>query len=181
MAKKTGLSQQHKRFVAAYRRLRNATRAYAEVYPNASHSTCDSASATLMADHRILKVLEALDDVEIKRYHMRADEVLAESGNIARTDHSDYLWAPGERDSAGNETQAGTYKPIHEMTPALRRTIMTIKRDILGNIEIVPWNKTAQIANILKHHRLISDKIDLVISDDLAEAVREARERRKGK
>ncbi len=134
-----------------------------------------------MADDRIYQEIERLDNDALRRAHMGPDEVLAESGRIARNDYAMYLWAPGELDADGNATVAGTHKPLHEMTPEVRRTIKTIKRDILGNIEIVPWDKTAQLGNIMRHHKLLTDKIELGVDASFGDLLEEARRKLEGK
>ena len=160
VAKTRPLSQQHRRFIAAYRRLRNATRSYLEVYPRSTQNTADSEGSRLLGDPRISQEIERLDSDALKRRHMSADEALAITANLARVNLKEFYWAPGDLDSHGQPTQEGTRKPLHELTDEQARMIAGFKR-VKGGIDMVFRDADLSLGHILKHHKLLSDKVEL--------------------
>lgn len=179
-AKIKPLSQQHRRFIAAYRRLRHATNAYGEVYPRSSQNTRDSEGPRLLNDPRIAQEIVSLDSAALKAKHMGADETLAMMAEIARVDPLDLCWKPGELDAAGMPTEVGTIKALYLMPPEIRRAIKSIRFDIAGRPEFVFHSKDAQLTNIAKHHKLLADNVNVNITLGFSERLRAAREKRLG-
>lgn len=181
MAKKEKpMSAQHIRFVSFYRQLRNATRAYMATYPRASESSANTLGPQLMRNIRISSEIERLDNEALKRAQMGPDEALAETAHLARFDAGAYYWAEGELDSHGQATEPGTVKPLREMSPEVRRTIKSIKRDILGNVEIVPWDKTGPLKTILQHHKLLTDRVEFGVDSSFGDMLEDARRKLEG-
>ncbi len=171
------LSAQHQRFVSAYRRERNATRAYGQVYARATHATCDTEGPRLLNDPRVSSEISRLDNEALKRAQMGPDETLAELAHIARSDIGGITWKPGEGAAMGVEPAdcvVGTVKPLHLMDPAVRRTIRSIKFDILGRPEITLWENKGALVVLAKHHKLISDKTEVGIDAQFGDLLKAA-------
>lgn len=122
--------------------------------------------------------IERLTQEQLTKEHMSAAEALAVMARIARVDPINLVWKPGELDSAGQPTVAGAIKSLYEMPESIRVCIKSIKYDIMGRPEFQFWSKDAQLTNIGKHHKLLSEQVNVNITLGFAERLRAAREKR---
>ena len=108
-----------------------------------------------------------------------ADRVLTELARLATCDISQAF------DSNGD------LLPIHEMPEDCRRAIAGIEIDVLSEWEdgkkkpigftkkIKFWDKNKSLETIARHLKMLTDKVEHSATGDLAELIRQARERKK--
>ncbi len=104
---------------------------------------------------------------------MSADEVLGRMARIANQNMKDYYWQPGELNGAGEATVTGQRKPLHELTEAQTECIKGYKFSPTGLVIQEHYDKTAQLANVAKFHKLLSDNVNVNLTmplDKLLEA-----------
>lgn len=154
------LSQQHRRFVHAYRRTRHAARAYQEVYERASWLTACSEGSRLLNNPKISQEINSLDTADWAKEAMTQEEIKARMARLARVNIADYYWAPGEVDRNGQPTEEGVRKPLSELTPAQQECIKGYKFSLDGIVVPEFWDKPKQLENIGKHLGVLREKVD---------------------
>lgn len=157
---------------------RNGTRAYMKIRPNAKENSAGQSAFEWLNKPEILAEIERMTNLALKRAQASADQVLAELANLGFSDIGNVVWGAGERDSAGNETVEGTIKPLSQMPPAVRRSIKSIKWDILGRPEIVMWDNKGALNMLAKHHKLVDADVQVNVQLGFADRLRRAREKR---
>lgn len=173
------LNPKERAFVLAYiSNGRNATRAYAKVFPRVKDNSAASKGSLWLRKDNVSREIDRLTQEAFKKEHMTAAEALARMAQLARSDVGALIWRPGELDSAGNATPEGTVKPIWEMPEAVRCCIKSFKFDILGRPEFVFWDKPSQLANVGKNLKLLNESVDVNVQVGFADRLRRAREKR---
>lgn len=168
-----------KRFCAIYvSNGNNGTRAYMAIRPRASEASARQSASEWLAKAHIQAEVNRIVTEGLKRAQASADQVLTEMAHLGFSDIGNCTWKPGERDSAGNETIAGTLKPLYEMAPEVRRTIKSIRFDNNGRPEITMWSDKGALTNLAKHHKLIGSDVNINIQLGFSERLRAAREKR---
>ena len=114
---------------------------------------------------------------KVTRALIAADEILCSLHNIANIDPIELFQDNGQ------------IRKINEMTPEARKAIAGIEvEEIFGVVgteykptgcikKIKLWDKNRALENLAKHFKLISDKLEVDIGDNLAEELRAARQR----
>lgn len=173
-----GLSPKGREFCAQYvAQSRNATRAYMTVFPKSKERSAAVQASRLLRNNNIRSEIDRLTAASLKKSHATADEVLREMARVGMSDMAGIVWAEGELDSKGNATTPGTMKSIHEMPENARRAIASIEKDSDGNVKIKFWDKNVALGNLAKHHKLLTDKIELSGTIGRADRIRKARMR----
>lgn len=155
-------SEFYKRFAAVYvSNGRNATQAYLVVKPNVQHNSAGAEGFKLLNLPEVIDEIKRLTAEQWKREHMESEEVLARMARIARMDIGDYYWKPGELDRAGLATVVNQRKPLSELTDEQRTCIKGYKYTTTGLVIQEHHDPTAQLANIGKHKKILTDRVDV--------------------
>lgn len=150
------------RFAAVYvTNGRNATQAYLTVHPHVQHNTAGAEGFKYLNNPEVQDEIKKLTAAAWKREHMESEEVLARMARIARMDIGDYYWKPGELDRAGLSTTPNQRKPLSELTDEQRTCIKGYKYTTTGLVIQEHYDATAQLVNVAKHKRLLSDNLNV--------------------
>ncbi len=161
-----GLSPKSREFCAQYVAMgRNATRAYMSVYPRASEKTAAVNGHRLLRNTNVAAEVDRLSKLVLKRAQATADEVLRELTRLAMVDPAQLVGPDG------------TMLALRDMPEEIRRCIASIEKDSDGNVKIKFWDKNTALTNLAKHHKLLTDKIEVSGQVSLADRIRKARMR----
>jgi hypothetical protein len=153
------------RFAAIYcSNGRNASGAYHAIYPRASEPTCRAEGCKYLAKPSVQEKITRLTNEALKRDHMGADEALSLTARLGRLNLQDYYWQPGELDRSGSATTPGQRKPLHELTPDQARMIAGFKRTKFGE-DMLLRDADKALEHILRHHKLLTDKVEMSGAD----------------
>ncbi len=152
----------YKRFASVYvTNGRNATQAYLTTHPHVQHNTAGAEGFKLLNNPEVIDEIKVLTAAAWKREHMEGEEALARAARVARMDIGDYYWKPGELDRAGLATTVNQRKPLSELTDEQRTCIKGYKYTTTGLVIQEHYDAMAQLANIMKHKRLLSDNVNV--------------------
>lgn len=139
----------------------------------------DSAASgyQLMQSEQVREAIAAAHEARNARLHIDADQVLREVLNIAMVD------------LVSITNPDGTLMPLHEMPAEARRAISSLEieqlfggprgaRAQIGTITKVKlWSKDKHLELLLRHLGLLRDKLDVTVTDTLAQKIRDGRKR----
>lgn len=178
------LSDQHQRFVAEYLVDLNATEA--AIRAGYSPKTASQQGSRLLGNAKIAEAVAAGAKKRLERLEQKgvdADTVLSELLRIATVDIAEAF--DGE----------GKLKPIHEIPVDVRRAISAVEIDELWDTDVDEdsgrkvkvqtgftrkvkfWDKPKTLEALGRHLKLFTDVVEHRADDELAQIIREARER----
>lgn len=169
------LSDQHQRFVAEYLIDLNATQA--AIRAGYSEKTARVQGSRLLTNADIAAAIAAGSAKRLRKAEVDADTVLGELLRLATVD------------IAGAYDQQGNLKPIHDIPEDVRRAIAGVEVDQLWEgqgkdrrqVGIVTkvkfWDKHRSLESLGKHLKLFTERLEVDMSEDVAEILRAARER----
>ena len=164
-----------KRFAAAWvANGRNGTRAYMVIFPRCAPRSANSHAGEWLAKPEVQTEIARLTAEAWGREHMDATEVLARMARVARQDIRDYYWRPGELDRNGNPTVIGQRKELAELTDIQAESVKGFKYTNDGRLIQELYDKTAQWANIAKHLKLLTDRVDLNLTMSLEDMIQKS-------
>lgn len=147
------LSAQHARFVQEYLVDLNATKAAERA--GYSAKTARSQGSRLLTNAAVAAAIATGQAARSERVEVKSDDVLRELLHLARVD------------IGGIFDEEGQLKPLHEMTPDVRRCIASIEHTALGSEEqprfvskVKFWDKTKALELLGKHLKLFTDKVE---------------------
>lgn len=181
MAKKTAseraaerLTTLRLRFAAIYcSNGRNATQAYIAIHPGVLSTSAGTNGGEWLRNTEVVAEIRRLTNEAWKSETLSAEETLARMSRIATQNIRDYYWKPGELDRHGQPTQEGFRKPLSELSEAQTECIKGFKFSPEGLVIQEHYDKAAQLANMAKHHKLLSDNLNVNLTmplDKLIEA-----------
>lgn len=192
MAKKTAAERRadrrlvlERQFAALYiANQNNGTRAYQAIFPRAQARGAAANASEWLTKANVQAEIERITNEAYKRAQAGADKVLAELSNLGFSDMGNLLWKPEDTNAAGEpiaESLVGTLKPIHMMSPEVRRTIKSISWDILGRPQISLWSEKGALTRMAQHHKLLTDKIEIGYDKSFGDLLEDARRKMEGK
>jgi phage terminase small subunit len=153
----------------------NQVRCYMRVYPSSSYEVAKTVASRLFSKVHIRKRIDELRRARNKRLEISADRVLEGLAKLAFSDSRNLF------DSDGR------LKPIHELDPDDASVIGGIETfhkvigDEGGGVAVVTKIKIADrgqnLERLGRHLKLFTDKIELEVTDSMAELMKSARER----
>ena len=156
------------RFAAIYiAQGRNGTRAWNVLHPNARPNSCASSASEWLRRPKVLDEIGRLTNEAWKREQMGADETLGRMARIAKQNIREYYWQleeVGTTKRAGGVVDAGEVgdrKPLCELTEAQTECIKGFKFSPEGLVIQEHYAKDAQLLNMAKHHKLMTDRVDV--------------------
>ncbi len=165
------------RFAAAYvSNGRNAAQAYLLIHPRVTAASAATLGGTMLRNVEVDAEIRRLTNEVWKREHMSADEVLGRMARIANQNIRDYYWQPGELNRAGEATTTGQRKPLSELTEAQTECIKGYKFSATGLVIQEHYDKTAQLSNIAKFHKLLSDNVNVNLTMSLEQMIQKSYE-----
>jgi phage terminase small subunit len=143
----TELTLQQQRFAAELVACGNATEA-AKRAGYSPHSADEIAAQLMRRPHVAAEVARCQARV-LKRLEISAETVLAELGRLARSDVGECFGADGR------------LLPIHTLPEWARAAIASVEIGEDGRpTRIRLWDKNAALANLAKHHKLLTDRVE---------------------
>lgn len=131
----------------------------------------------LLRKPNIVARLAELKAEQFQRLHMSADEVLAEAAKIARFNLGDLLFI-----TASGEPYIDLTNATDEQKSALAEATIDDYTDGRGDdardvrkVKIKAHSKLGAIELIMKHHKLLTDRVELVPSEEFDDLLEEAR------
>lgn len=153
------------RFAAIYcSNGRNATQAYIATHPGVRANSAGTNGGEWLRNTEVQNEIKRLTDETLKREHMSADEALALTARIARLNPQEFYWSPGELTRAGETTVSGIRKPLSELTPEQARCIAGFKHTMAGT-DLLFRDADSSLHHVLKHHKLLNDKLEVSGAD----------------
>lgn len=139
----------------------------------------------VISDAKVSARVDYLRRSKLKALHMSADETLAEIAKIARASMGEVLHVTPDGDPYIDLSKASP-----EFLAAIERAEIedftdgrevdengeTIKRDV-RRVKVKMASKLGALQTIAKHHGLLTDKVEVTVSEDFAETMMRARER----
>lgn len=163
------------RFAALYMANgRNGTRAYMVLFPRSGEAAARAHAVAWVAKSNVQDEIAKLTNEAWKREHMSADEVLGRIARIAKQNIADYYWKPGELNRAGEETEVGRRKPLSELTEQQTECIKGFKFSATGLVIQEHYDKAAQLMNMAKHHKLMSDSLSVNLTMPLDKMIEQS-------
>lgn len=149
------LNARQSRFVAEYLKDLNATQA--AVRSGYSGKTAESQGSRLLSNAKVAAEISAALARRAERVEVKADDVLRELLRLAMVDISEAFGADGQ------------LKPLHEMSPDVRRAIAGVEVQTIGNEDeglvrlhkVKFWDKTKSLELLGKHLKLFTEKLEV--------------------
>lgn len=157
---------------------RNGTRAWMLLHPRATTASAASSASEWLRRPKVQDEIARLTNEAWKREQMSADEVLGRMARIAKQNIRDYYWQAGElRLSNGMEieaTEVGRRKPLSELTEAQTECIKGFKFNPEGLVIQEHYSKDTQLLNMAKHHKLMTDRVDVNLTMPLDKMIEQS-------
>lgn len=122
----------------------------------------------------MVQFLREITDAAWEAETLSAKETLGRMSRIATQNIRDYYWKPGELDRHGQPTQEGFRKPLSELTEAQTECIKGFKFSPEGLVIQEHYDKAAQLANMAKHHKLLSDNVNVNLTMPLDKMIEQS-------
>lgn len=173
----------HEAFCVAYSGHGNATRAYLEA--GYSERGAAQSAHTLLRNPDVNARIDNLRRSKFKALHMSADEALAEIAKLARSNMGEVLHITPDGDpyidlaKASPEFMSSIAEAIIEDFTDGREVDEageTIKRDV-RRVKVKTHNKIAALTLVARAHGLLTDKVEVSLSEDFADTMTAARNR----
>ena len=177
-------NERHELFCLEYLKDNNATQAYIRAGYKASKAA-QVAASTLLSKPMVRARVDYLRQSKLKALHMGVDETLAEIAKIARASLGRILHiTPGGDPYIDlSKADADTLDAVAEATiedftdgREVDENGETIKRDV-RRVKVKMHPKLAALQTLAKHHGLLTDKVEVSLSEDFSERMVRARDR----
>ncbi len=167
--KKTAAERAAERRTALYLRFaaiyiangRNATQAYIATHPGVRANSAATHGGEWVRNSEVQNEIRRLTNEAWKAETLSAEETLGRMSRIATQNIADYYWKPGELDRNGQPTDVGRRKPLSELTEAQTECIKGFKYSATGLVIQEHYDKAQQLGNMAKHHKLLSDNLNV--------------------
>lgn len=143
----------------------NGTQAYMAIFPRAQQGSAAAKASLWLRKDNVQAEIRRLTNIAWKNETMSAEETLGRMSRIAHQNIADYYWQVGElKLSDGTEIAAefvGRRKPLAELTRAQTECIKGFKFSATGLVVQEHYSKDTQLLNMAKHHKLMTDRVDV--------------------
>lgn len=159
---------------------RNGTRAWMLLHPRATTASAASSASEWLRRTKVQDEIARLTNEAWKREQMGADEVLGRMARIAKQNIREYYWQleeVGQTKRAGGVVamlDVGDRKPLCELTEAQTECIKGFKFNPEGLVIQEHYDKAAQLGNMAKHHKLMTDRVDVNLTMPLDKMIEQS-------
>jgi phage terminase small subunit len=157
--RKTGLPSNEERFCQEYVIDHNGTQAARRAGYRGSDATLATKAWRLLRKDEVWKRVRELEDAISTRNHLSAARTLEKSAEIV------------EADIAEITEEDGTIRSLRSIPPKFRKLIESLEYDIYGRPKIKLPSRNAALTNLMKHHKLITERSDINIHLSLEDLI----------
>ena len=177
------LNPRQERFCLEYLKDLNATQAY--IRAGYAAKDADVAGPRLLGHVGVKARVAALKDEQFKALHMSANEVLSIIATVARFNIGNITFVTDDGDPYIDLTKATPQDMAALGALEIEDFVDRRERDDEGNViardvrrvKVKALDKIKAAELLMKHHGLLTEKVEITVKDDLAMALAEGRRR----